>query len=237
MKWLNSLLTPKRILKFIKKTRLLWAVLCAGCFAYGGYNALISSPPDYQQGEAVRMMYVHVPAAWMSLMVYTFMTLLAISALIWKNPTAYILLHCSAMVGMCFTFICLVTGSLWGKPIWGSWWVWDARLTSMLILFLFYVGYFLLSASFDRRSTAEQVGAIFIIVGAINLPIIKFSVDIWNTLHQPASILRKGGIAIHPDMLIPLLVMWAGYITYFLLVVGLLVEGRFITVKRPRHMR
>ena len=186
-----------------------WSTL--GCLMSGLYFALISSPADYQQGQTVRIMYIHVPSAWMAMFIYANMSIASAVALIWKHPLAHLAARSSAPIGAAFTFICLATGMLWGKPTWGTWWVWDARLTSVLILFFLYIGYIVLINAFDDASRAMRASAVLAIVGAINLPIIKFSVDWWNTLHQPASIARLDAPAIHSSMLTPLLLMTAAF--------------------------
>jgi len=192
----------------------------------GIYLALFASPPDYQQGETVRIMYLHVPSAWMALFIYSIVALAGASGLIWKNPLSYILAKEAAPLGAGFTLITLITGSLWGKPMWGAWWVWDARLTSVLILFFLYLGFIFMLGAFETRERAEKSAAALAIVGFINIPIIKFSVDWWNTLHQPASVLRLGGPAIHHSMLWPLLVMFAGFVFLFisLIIIGMQAE-------------
>jgi len=184
----------------------------------GIYHALIVSPPDYQQGEMVRMMYVHVPASWMALGVFTFIAICSFSNLVWKTQMAYLLAIASAPVGAAFCLISLVTGSLWGKPIWGTWWVWDARLTSMLILFLLYLSYIAVVNSGNNIQRAEKPAAVIALIGFINIPIIKFSVNIWYSLHQPASVLRFGSPTIHSTMLWPLMLMFVSFVLYFLLV-------------------
>src|SRR5712692_11500994 len=184
--------------------------------AAGLYLALFVAPPDYQQGEAVRIMFVHVPAAWMASFVYALMALASAVALIWRHPLADIGAQSAAPLGAGFTLLCLVTGSLWGEPMWGTWWVWDARLTSVLVLFFLYLGYIALVNAFDEPTRGARAGAILALVGIVNLPIIKFSVDWWNTLHQPASVFRLGGPTIDRSMLVPLLVMGAGFMLLFL---------------------
>jgi heme exporter protein C len=174
---------------------------------YGVSEALYFSPPDYQQGDSVRIMYVHVPAAWMSMMIYTTITISSAMFLIWKHPLADIIARVSAPLGAGFTLITLITGALWGKPMWGTWWVWDARLTSVLILFFLYIGYIALSDHYAHMERGKKICAILALVGFVNIPIIRISVEQWNTLHQPASIIRSGGIAIDPSMLYPLLAM------------------------------
>src|SRR6201993_1621529 len=184
--------------------------------AVGLYLALITAPPDYQQGDSARIMYVHVPAAWMALNIYLFVAAASGVALIWRHPRAEIAAQAAAPIGAAFTFVCLVTGSLWGRPMWGTWWVWDARLTSVLVLFFLYLGYIALVNAFDDAGRGGRAGALLALVGVVNLPIIKFSVDWWNTLHQPASILRAGGPSIDISMLLPLLVMALGFALLFL---------------------
>ena len=176
----------------------------------GLYMTFLIAPADYQQGETVRIMYIHVPAAWLSMLIYTVMTLSALGTLVWRHPLADASQQAAAPLGAGFTFICLVTGSLWGKPMWGTWWVWDARLTSVLVLFLIYLGLIALWNTIEEPLKAARAAAILTLVGVVNIPIIKFSVDWWNTLHQPASVLRMGGPSIHPSMLWPLLVMAVG---------------------------
>ena len=169
--------------------------------------ALYLSPDDYQQGSTVRIMYVHVPSAWLSLLIFFIMTVYSIIGLAFKTPFSFIVNSAIAPIGATFTLICLITGSLWGKPMWGTWWVWDARLTSVAILFMLYLIIIFLKNSFTNDSLGEKIAAIFIIVGSINLPIIKFSVDWWNTLHQPASISKLSSPSIDPSMLRPLIIM------------------------------
>lgn len=184
----------------------LWALSFIS-LGWGLYLSLLGSPADYKQSETVRIMYLHVPSAWMALFIYLSMGIGAISALVWKHPLADIYCKAAAPIGAFFTLMCLLTGSLWGKPMWNTWWVWDARLTSVLILFLIYLGYIALINAFDDEEKGLFMGAILLIVGLVNLPIIKFSVDWWNTLHQPASLTGTGKISIAAEMLWPLLVM------------------------------
>jgi heme exporter protein C len=186
------------------------AVLAAGLFW-----ALVLAPPDYQQGESVRIMFIHVPAAWMALSVYLFLAVAGAVALVWRHPLAEIAGQAAAPIGAAFTLVCLATGSLWGRPMWGAWWVWDARLTSVLILFFLYLGYIALVNAFDDRGRGARAGALLALVGVVNLPIIRFSVDWWNTLHQPASIVRMGGPSVATSMLLPLLVMAVAFTLLF----------------------
>ncbi len=179
--------------------------------AIGLYFALFNSPADYQQGETVRIMYVHVPAAWMALFCYSAMAVSSAAGFIWKHPLADVAAKESAPIGAAFTFLALFTGSLWGKPMWGAWWAWDARLTSVLILFFLYLGYMALWRAVPDKTRAAKLAAILAIVGFVNIPIIKFSVDWWNSLHQPASILRADGPSVHPAMLTPLFLLIGAY--------------------------
>jgi heme exporter protein C len=202
---------PNRFLKIADRV-MPWAVgLMVLAFGSGLYLAIFVSPPDYQQGETVRIMYIHVPAAWMALFTYTTMAIASAAALIWKHPLAVLSAKAAAPVGAGFTIICLATGSLWGKPMWGTWWVWDARLTSVLVLLFLYLGYMALVNAFDNPERGQKAASLLAIVGAVNVPIIKYSVDWWNTLHQPASVVRLDGPAIHPDMLWPLFIMTVAF--------------------------
>ena len=205
-------------------------------FAVGLYLALVVAPADYQMGDTVRIMFVHVPSAWMALFCYTFMAAASAVALIWKHPLADLAAKASAPIGACFTLLALVTGSLWGKPMWGAWWVWDARLTSVLVLFFLYLGYLALWQAIEDPQKAAKAAAILALVGFVNVPIIKFSVDWWNTLHQPASVIRMDGPAIHGSMLWPLLIMIAAFKLYFITV--LLIRMRTeINQRRIRNLR
>jgi heme exporter protein C len=181
----------------------------------GLFWSLVVAPPDYQQGETVRIMFIHVPAAWMALSIYLFIAMSSAVALVWRHPLAEIAGQAAAPIGAAFTLVCLATGSLWGRPMWGAWWVWDARLTSVLVLFFLYLGYIALVNAFDDRGRGARAGALLALVGVVNLPIIKFSVDWWNTLHQPASVVRMGGPSIALSMLLPLLVMAIAFTLLF----------------------
>jgi len=183
--------------------------------AAGLYYALFDSPADYQQSDSVRIMYVHVPAAWMALFTYTFLTISSAVGFIWKHPLADVAAKETAPIGAAFTLLALITGSLWGKPMWGAWWVWDARLTSVLVLFFLYIGYIAVWQAIDDKTRAARLAAIMAIVGFVNIPIIKFSVDWWNSLHQPASVFRKGGPSIDASMLTPLFLMAIAYTVFF----------------------
>lgn len=212
---LSYLANPARFMAFSAWAAPLFLVCSLGAFAIGFPWALAVSPADYQQGETVRIMYVHVPAAWWSMGIYAFMGVASFVGLVWRHSLADVAARAAAPIGATFAALCLVTGSLWGAPTWGTWWEWDGRLTSMLALFIIYLGYIALWSAIEDEEKAARLAAILCLVGLINLPIIKFSVDWWSTLHQPASIMRSGGSAIHPSMLGPLLTMAGGYLALF----------------------
>ncbi len=174
------------------------------------------APDDYQQGATVKIMFIHVPAAWLSIFGWLLMSTAALGTLVWRHPLADVAAKAAAPIGSAFTLMCLVTGSLWGRPMWGTYWVWDARLTSVLVLFLMYLGVLALWRTIEDPTQAARAAAVLTLVGAINVPIIKFSVDWWNTLHQPASVLRLGGSTIHPAILVPLIVMAIAFMLLFL---------------------
>lgn len=212
---LLSLANPTRFYDLSSRLVPWLAMACVLIIAVGLYVAFFASPPDYQQGDSVRIMYVHVPAAWLSMFVYMVMALAALGTLVWRHPLADVSAKAAAPLGAAFTLLALVTGSIWGKPMWGTWWVWDARLTSVLILFIMYLGIIALWNTVDDLGRAGRLVAVLTLVGVINIPIIKFSVDWWNTLHQPASVVRMDGPALHPTMLTPLLIMAVGFTLLF----------------------
>jgi heme exporter protein C len=183
--------------------------------AIGLYLSLFVAPPDYQQGETVRIMFIHVPAAWLAMFCYMVIAVASIGSLVWRHPLADVAAKTAAPIGAAFTLLALVTGSLWGKPMWGTYWVWDARLTSVLVLFFLYLGLMAVWQSVEEPSRAGRAAAILAIVGVVNIPIIKFSVDWWNTLHQPASVMRADGPTIDKSMLYPLLIMAVAYSLLF----------------------
>jgi heme exporter protein C len=225
-----DLANPTRFVALVDRlvpwlTALTVAVLAVGL--YLGFAA----PEDYQQGITVRIMYIHVPFAWLSMLCYGVMAVSALGTLVWRHPLADVALKASAPIGATFTALALLTGSIWGKPMWGTWWVWDARLTSVLILFFLYLGYMALVNAFDDPERGARASGILVLVGFVNIPIIKFSVDWWNTLHQPASVARMGGPAIHPSMLWPLLIMALAFTAYFVTVVLLRVRSEIIARK------
>ena len=228
---LDYLANPTRFMR-VSAALLPWAAaLTLVLLALGLYLGLIRAPADYQQGESVRIIYVHVPAAWMALFCYTNLALAGAVGLIWKHPVADLVAKSTAPIGACFTFLALVTGSLWGKPMWGTWWVWDARLTSMLILLFLYLGYMALMRAFDNPERGMKAASILALVGLVNVPIIKFSIDWWSTLHQPASVIRTGGPTIHSSILVPLILMALAFTTYYVWVLLLRVRGEIIANK------
>ena len=212
---LHRFASPTRFLALADVVQPIAVALALLLGGVGLYMALVTSPVDYQQGETVRIMYVHVPAAWLAMFVYASMAVAAFCGLVWRHVVAEEYARAVAPVGVAFTLICLVTGALWGQPTWGTWWVWDARLTSVLVLFFLYLGYMALINAFDDAQRGLNAGAVLLLLGAINLPIIKFSVEWWNTLHQPASVLRLDGPTIHSSMLQPLLIMALAYMALF----------------------
>jgi heme exporter protein C len=231
---MHSLASPAKFLRIADRVLPFLAALTAALLAFGLVEALVISPADYQQGEAVRIMYVHVPSAWMSMMVYSVMAAASASFLIWKHTLADVIARASAPLGAGFTLVTLVTGSLWGKPMWGAWWVWDARLTSVLVLFFMYVGYIALSDSYANQERGKKICAILALVGFANIPVIRFSVEWWNTLHQPASLIREGGVAIDPAMLVPLLAMGLGFTLLYICLLLVRVKTALIGQKIRR---
>jgi heme exporter protein C len=203
----RNIANPTMFLSLVRRVLPWTAAVSALLLIAGLYLTFFVAPADYQQGESVKIMYLHVPAAWLSLFIYMVMSMAALGTLVWRHPLADAAQKAAAPLGAAFTFVCLATGSLWGKPMWGTWWVWDARLTSVLVLFLIYLALIALWDAIEEPGRAARAAAIMTLVGAVNLPIIKFSVDWWNTLHQPASVFRLGGPAIATSMLLPLLVM------------------------------
>ena len=216
---LHFLANPARFRRFSQKALPALSVVTALTLAVGLYWALLVAPPDYQQGETVRIMFVHVPSAWLAMAGYALLAGLGASLLVWRHPLAALMARASAPIGATFAAICLLTGSLWGRPMWGTYWVWDARLTSMLLLFFLFLGHIALSHAYDNAERGDRAAAILALVGVINLPIIKFSVDWWNTLHQPASVMKLGGPAIHPTILAPLMVMAVALLLLFVTLV------------------
>ena len=230
-KYLHWLANPARFLRFARAVFPWCAGVAAASLAAGLVLGLYVAPTDYQMGEAYRIIFVHVPAAWMAMAAYAVIAVMSAMSLIWKHPLADLIAKGSAPVGAAFALICLVTGSLWGKPMWGTWWVWDARLTSMLILFFLYLGHIALTNAFDDPQRGAKAGAILALVGVINLPIIKFSVDWWNTLHQPATISKLDAPSIDPSMLPALLLMALGFSAFYLTVLLMRVKTEILARK------
>jgi heme exporter protein C len=232
---LDRLAAPKFFYPFAGRLLPWLGVLAAVLLVIGAGWGLAVAPADYQQGDSYRIMFIHVPAAWLSMLTYMVMAAGAFVFLVWRIKLADMLAKCCAPLGAAFTFLTLVTGSLWGKPMWGTWWVWDARLTSELVLLFLYLGLIALRGAIDEPQRAGRATALLALVGVVNIPIIHFSVEWWNTLHQPASLTRMDGPAIHPAMLTPLLLMIAGFTVYFAAV--LLQRMRCEILERERDAR
>jgi heme exporter protein C len=204
--------------KFLGLSNWLLPVLCVAAFiacAIGVPWSLVFAPGDYQQGETARIMFIHVPAAWIAVGAYLSMAIGSVSFLVWGHALGDIAAKAAAPIGAAFTAMCLATGSIWGRPTWGTWWEWDGRLTSVLVLFFLYLGYMALRSAMEDQTKGAKAAAILCLVGTINIPIIRFSVEWWNTLHQKASIIRKGGPSLDPSMLHPLLVMGVAFLLIF----------------------
>lgn len=228
--------SPKVFYSFAGRLIPWLAGITALLLAVGLYQGLFIAPPDYQQGESVRIMFVHVPAAWLSMFAYMVMATAGAIGLIWNMRLADMAATAAAPIGASFTFLALVTGSLWGKPMWGTWWAWDARLTSELLLLFLYLGFIALQAAIDDPKRASRAGAVLALVGVVNIPVIHFSVQWWNTLHQPASISainKIGAPAIHPSILIPLLIMAVAFTFFFFTI--LLMRLRTEILHRERY--
>ncbi len=232
---LNSL-KPNFVEKLFEKTFVPAIIIFFVCLFAGLLFGLVFSPEDYQQGSTVRIMYVHVPSAWLAMAVYAMMASFSFGYLVWRNPLAYYIARAAAPIGAMFALVCLATGSVWGYPTWGTWWVWDARLTSMLILFFLYLGYMALDDAFVDAEREAKSSSILAVIGAINLPIIKYSVEWWNTLHQPASILRMDGPSIDGSMLLPLGLMAVAWLAFTYVLIGLRVRNTLMR-KKLDYMR
>jgi heme exporter protein C len=230
--WLHRLASPPHFFRVAGTLRrwLLWPSLAL--IAIGAWGGLVLAPPDYQQGEAFRIIYVHVPSASMSMMVYVIMATASAIGLVWRIKLAHAVAASAAPVGASFTFLALVTGAVWGQPMWGTWWVWDARLTSELILLFLYLGYIMLRGAFDDILKADRASAVLAVVGVVNIPIIRYSVVWWNTLHQGPTISKLDNPSITVDMLWPLLAMIAGFALFALAVVTQRVQGEVLDRER-----
>jgi heme exporter protein C len=211
---LIDLANPTRFLTLSRRL-LPWLAAATLILFAAGFWLIAHAPDDYQQGATVKIMFIHVPAAWLAMGCWTVMTIAALGTLVWRHPLADVAARAAAPLGAAFTAMCLITGMLWGRPMWGTYWVWDGRLTSVLVLFLMYLGVLALWRTVEDPARAARAAAVLTLVGAINLPIIKYSVDWWETLHQPASVLRLGGPTIHPSLLTPLLVMALAFLLLF----------------------
>jgi heme exporter protein C len=233
---LLDLANPTRFLALVARLLPWLAGATAILLAIGLYLTFAVAPDDYQQGATVKIMFIHVPFSWLAMFGWSIMTVAALGTLVWRHPLADVSAKTAAPIGAAFTFLSLVTGSLWGRPMWGTYWEWDARLTSVLILFLMYLGVIALWRAVEDHTRAARAAAILTLVGAINLPIIKFSVDWWNTLHQPASVLRAGGPTIHASILTPLLVMAVAFSLLFV-TLHLAAMRNEILRRRIRTMR
>ena len=220
-----------KIFSFINKYHNLILVFFLAVLSLGLIEALIISPEDYLQGDSVRIMYVHVPSAWISLGIFSSMAFLSILVFIFKNKNLVIITKSLAPSGFVFTLIALVTGSIWGKPTWGTWWAWDARITTMLILCLFYLMYLLAWRIFENKDSVIKITSLITIIGAFNIPIIKFSVDWWSTLHQPSSIKILSDSKIHESMLVPLIIMTAAFALFSLLIFLMKYNTELIKIK------
>ena len=214
----HRLSSPPYYYRFAGKCLPWLTLLCLGFLLAGLYGGLVLAPADYQQGDSFRIIYVHVPSAWMSLFIYMVMAISGGIGLVWRIKLSEIVAICSAPIGAAFTFLALVTGSLWGKLMWGTWWVWDARLTSELILLFLYLGVIALYSAIDDKRVAARATSILALVGVVNIPIIHYSVEWWNTLHQGATVTKFDKPSIHIDMLWPLIVMAVAFKIYYLIV-------------------
>ena len=212
---LIDLANPSRFLSFTDRALPWLAGVTAIMFGIGIYFGSLA-PDDYQQGATVKIMFLHVPSAWLAMFGWTVMSISALGTLVWRHPLADVAAKAAAPIGAAFTLLCLISGSLWGRPMWGTYWVWDARLTSVFVLFLMYLGVIALWRTIEEPTRAGRVVAILTLVGAINIPIIKYSVEFWNTLHQPASVMRLDGPTIHSSILIPLLIMALAFTLLFI---------------------
>ena len=209
--WFHKLASPPHIYRIAGRLTLLFTVPGVLALIVGLYGGLITAPADYQQGDSFRIIYVHAPAAWLSLLCYTAMAIAAAVGLVWRMKVAHAFAAATALIGASFALVCLVSGSLWGRPMWGTWWVWDARLTSQLVLFFLYLGYMALRHSFDDLSRADRASGVLAVIGLVNVPIIHYSVYWWSTLHQGSTVLRAGGPSMPPSMLVPLLLCFFAY--------------------------
>ena len=232
-----DLINPSRIFywieKLIKFINSIFFVLLIIALTF----ALILSPPDYLQGDSVRIMYVHVPSAWIGLASFTVIALLSILSFIFKIKNLNLITKSIAPIGLLFTCLAIITGSLWGQPTWGTWWAWDARITSMLVLSIFYILFILAHKLIENKDRANKVANLIAIIGLINIPVIRYSVDWWNTLHQPSSIKLDGTSSIHPSMLLPLMLMLLVLLLYCALILLMKYKTEIIRIKKKNIKR
>ena len=221
---LIDLANPTRFVNFAERAMPWLVAATLFAFAVGLEQAWFVAPDDYQQGATVKIMFLHVPCAWLGMFCWGLMTGASLGTLVWRHPLADVAAKAAAPIGAAFTFLCLFTGSMWGRPMWGTYWQWDARLTSVLVMFIMYLGLIALWRTVEDPARAGRAAAVLTLVGAINLPIIKFSVDWWNTLHQPASVMKLGGPSIHPAILVPLMTMALALLLLFVVLVLMRTE-------------
>jgi heme exporter protein C len=231
-KWFHRLASPPYVYRLARLLTPWFAWPAALLIAGGLSGGLVLAPPDYQQGEGFRIIYVHAPSAWMSLMVYTTLALAAAVGLIWRIKVAHAVAASCAPIGASFTFAALVTGALWGEPMWGTYWEWDPRLTSELILFFLYLGYMGLRTAIEDTSRADRASAVLAVVGVVNVPIIHYSVVWWNSLHQAPSVMRLARPTMPPSMLVPLLMMLLGFTLFFVAVLLVRLRGEVLNRER-----
>lgn len=234
---IHQILSPKYFFKTSGKLIPLLGSASLLLILSAAWIGLFVAPPDYQQGDSYRIMFIHVPSAWMSLLIYVMMALSGAIGLVWRVKLAEDLASSCAPIGAAFTALTLVTGSLWGKPMWGTWWVWDARLTSELILLFLYLGFISLEASIHDPRTGTRAASVLAIVGVINIPIIHFSVEWWNTLHQGPTVSKLGSPAIHASMLWPLLIMACGFLLYVITVLLLRIRCKMLERERSPSLK
>jgi heme exporter protein C len=230
--WLHKLASPPHAYRICSRMLPWLGWLSALAIAIGLYGGLVLAPPDYQQGDGFRIVYVHAPAAWLSMLVYGTMAVAAAVGLVWRIKLGHAVAAASAPIGASFTFLALATGSIWGKPMWGTWWVWDARLTSELMLLFLFAGVIALRSSIDDRDRADRASAVLAIVGIVNLPIIHYSVYWWNTLHQAATLTKFGKPSMAGDMLWPLLLMLLGFTLFYAAVLLLRLKAQILLRER-----
>ena len=232
-KWFHRFGSPPYLYQFAGRLASWTGWVCVGLLVAGLYGGLVKAPPDYQQGDSYRIIFIHVPAAWMSLFAYMVMAGAAVVGLIWRMKLADVIVASAAPIGAAFTLLALITGSIWGKPMWGTWWVWDARLTSELVLLFLYLGIIGLRSAIEDHRSAGRACAILAIVGVVNIPIIHYSVQWWNTLHQGPTVSKLDAPSIHMSMLIPLLMMALAFKLYF--VTTLMIRARCEILERERN--